>query len=95
MRLLRLGDIIISSNLNNIIYTLQISFTIVLHIWIENVTFPLFLSLPDSMCPLTLQQQADKGNRKRYLPADKDRPGSPLSKRVAMSPDRGEKLADT
>ncbi|XP_054451919.1 zinc finger CCCH domain-containing protein 18-like isoform X2 [Anoplopoma fimbria] len=36
-----------------------------------------------------LNKQADKGNRKRYLPADKDRPGSPLSKRMAMSPDRG------
>ncbi|KAM8891121.1 zinc finger CCCH domain-containing protein 18 isoform 2-T3 [Spinachia spinachia] len=36
-----------------------------------------------------LNKQEDKGNRKRYLPADKDRPGSPLSKRVAMSPDRG------
>ncbi|XP_068459425.1 zinc finger CCCH domain-containing protein 18 isoform X3 [Clinocottus analis] len=35
-----------------------------------------------------LNKQADKGNRKRYLPADKDRPGSPLSKRMAMSPDR-------
>lgn len=36
-----------------------------------------------------LNKQADKGSRKRYLPSDKDRPGSPLSKRVAMSPDRG------
>lgn len=41
------------------------------------------------------QQQGDKGNRKRYLPSDKDRPGSPLSKRMALSPDRGEKCADT
>lgn len=34
-------------------------------------------------------QQGDRGNRKRYLPSDKERPGSPLSKRMAMSPDRG------
>lgn len=34
-------------------------------------------------------QQGDRGNRKRYLPSDKDRLGSPLSKRMAMSPDRG------
>lgn len=43
----------------------------------------------DIKLTLLNKQQADKGNRKRYLPADKDRPGSPLSKRVAMSPDRG------
>nr|XP_020480229.1 zinc finger CCCH domain-containing protein 18-like [Monopterus albus] len=36
-----------------------------------------------------LNKQGDKGSRKRYLPSDKDRPGSPLSKRMAMSPDRG------
>lgn len=36
-----------------------------------------------------LNKQADKGNRKRYLPSDKDRPGSPVSKRMALSPDRG------
>lgn len=34
-------------------------------------------------------QQGDRGNRKRYLPSDKERPTSPLSKRMAMSPDRG------
>ncbi|XP_019733738.1 zinc finger CCCH domain-containing protein 18 isoform X4 [Hippocampus comes] len=37
---------------------------------------------------LNKQQGGDRGNRKRYLPSDKDRPGSPLSKRMAMSPDR-------
>ncbi|XP_034734205.1 zinc finger CCCH domain-containing protein 18 isoform X2 [Etheostoma cragini] len=36
-----------------------------------------------------LDKQGDRGNRKRYLPSDKDRPGSPASKRMAMSPDRG------
>lgn len=36
-----------------------------------------------------LNKQVDKGNRKRYLPSDKDRPGSPASKRMALSPDRG------
>lgn len=36
-----------------------------------------------------VQQQGDRGNRKRYMPSDKDRPGSPLSKRMAMSPGRG------
>lgn len=36
-----------------------------------------------------LNKQADKGNRKRYLPLDKDRPGSPANKRMALSPDRG------
>uniref|UniRef100_A0A3Q3JKM2 Zinc finger CCCH-type containing 18 n=1 Tax=Monopterus albus TaxID=43700 RepID=A0A3Q3JKM2_MONAL len=30
----------------------------------------------------------DKGSRKRYLPSDKDRPGSPLSKRMAIIPGR-------
>ncbi len=40
------------------------------------------------------QQQGDKSNRKRYLPSDKDRQGSPVSKRMALSPDRGEKHAD-
>uniref|UniRef100_A0A9J8D5H4 Zinc finger CCCH-type containing 18 n=1 Tax=Cyprinus carpio carpio TaxID=630221 RepID=A0A9J8D5H4_CYPCA len=34
-------------------------------------------------------QQTDRGNRKRYFPADKERPPSPLSKRMALSPDRG------
>ncbi|XP_042337504.1 zinc finger CCCH domain-containing protein 18-like, partial [Plectropomus leopardus] len=38
---------------------------------------------------LTLLNKGDKGSRKRYLPSDKDRPGSPLSKRMALSPDRG------
>ncbi|XP_061677722.1 zinc finger CCCH domain-containing protein 18 isoform X2 [Syngnathoides biaculeatus] len=37
---------------------------------------------------LTLLNKGDKGNRKRYLPTDKDRPASPLSKRMAMSPER-------
>lgn len=36
-----------------------------------------------------LAKQGDRGNRKRYLPSDKERPTSPLSKRMAMSPDRG------
>uniref|UniRef100_A0A3Q2VPA9 Zinc finger CCCH-type containing 18 n=1 Tax=Haplochromis burtoni TaxID=8153 RepID=A0A3Q2VPA9_HAPBU len=40
---------------------------------------------------LNKQQQGDKGNRKRYLPGDKDRPGSPLNKRMAMSPDKRDK----
>lgn len=35
-------------------------------------------------------QAADKGSRKRYEPADKDRQGSPPAKRVNLSPDRGE-----
>lgn len=35
------------------------------------------------------QQQADKSSRKRYLSSDKNRPGSPPSKRMAFSPDRG------
>lgn len=43
----------------------------------------------DIKLTLLNKQQGDKGNRKRYLPSDKDRPGSPLSKRMAMSPDRG------
>ncbi|XP_047248663.1 zinc finger CCCH domain-containing protein 18 isoform X5 [Girardinichthys multiradiatus] len=38
---------------------------------------------------LTLLNKGDRGSRKRYLPSDKDRPGSPASKRMAMSPDRG------
>ncbi|XP_034389890.1 zinc finger CCCH domain-containing protein 18 isoform X7 [Cyclopterus lumpus] len=42
----------------------------------------------DIKLTLLNKQQADKGNRKRYLPVDKDRPSSPLSKRMAMSPDR-------
>ncbi|XP_061628776.1 zinc finger CCCH domain-containing protein 18 isoform X1 [Phyllopteryx taeniolatus] len=42
----------------------------------------------DIKLTLLNKQQGDKGNRKRYLPTDKDRPGSPLSKRMAMSPDR-------
>ncbi|CDQ64531.1 unnamed protein product [Oncorhynchus mykiss] len=36
-----------------------------------------------------LNKQADRGNRKRYMPSDKDRPTSPLSKRIALSPERG------
>ncbi|XP_026086433.1 zinc finger CCCH domain-containing protein 18-like isoform X4 [Carassius auratus] len=36
-----------------------------------------------------LNKQTDRGNRKRYFPADKERPPSPLSKRIALSPDRG------
>ncbi|XP_077451742.1 zinc finger CCCH domain-containing protein 18 [Stigmatopora argus] len=44
----------------------------------------------DIKLTLLNKQQGDKGSRKRYLPSDKDRiPGSPLSKRMAMSPDRG------
>ncbi|XP_071059469.1 zinc finger CCCH domain-containing protein 18-like [Pseudochaenichthys georgianus] len=43
----------------------------------------------DIKLTLLNKQQGDKGSRKRYLPADKERPGSPPSKRVAMSPDRG------
>ncbi|KAM9815089.1 zinc finger CCCH domain-containing protein 18 isoform 4-T4 [Syngnathus typhle] len=35
-----------------------------------------------------LNKHSEKSNRKRYLPSDKDRPVSPLSKRMAMSPDR-------
>uniref|UniRef100_H3CGP5 Zinc finger CCCH-type containing 18 n=1 Tax=Tetraodon nigroviridis TaxID=99883 RepID=H3CGP5_TETNG len=38
---------------------------------------------------LNKQQQADKSSRKRYLSSDKTRPGSPPSKRMAFSPDRG------
>ncbi|KAG7263695.1 hypothetical protein CRUP_007763 [Coryphaenoides rupestris] len=38
---------------------------------------------------LNKQQQGDRGNRKRYMPSDKERPGSPLSKRMAMSPGCG------
>ncbi|XP_010766066.1 zinc finger CCCH domain-containing protein 18-like isoform X1 [Notothenia coriiceps] len=44
----------------------------------------------DIKLTLLNKQQGDKGSRKRYLPADKERPCSPLSKRMAMSPDRGE-----
>ncbi|MEQ2297643.1 hypothetical protein AMECASPLE_036682 [Ameca splendens] len=40
-------------------------------------------------CLVVSPQQGDRGSRKRYLPSDKDRPGSPASKRMAMSPDRG------
>ncbi|KAF3689276.1 Zinc finger CCCH domain-containing protein 18 [Channa argus] len=36
-----------------------------------------------------LNKQGDKGNRKRYLPSDKERPSSPIRKRMALSPDRG------
>ncbi|XP_061773339.1 zinc finger CCCH domain-containing protein 18 isoform X2 [Nerophis ophidion] len=36
---------------------------------------------------LTLLNKGEKGSRKRYLPSD-NRTGSPLSKRMAMSPDR-------
>uniref|UniRef100_A0A8C6PPT2 Zinc finger CCCH-type containing 18 n=1 Tax=Nothobranchius furzeri TaxID=105023 RepID=A0A8C6PPT2_NOTFU len=43
----------------------------------------------DIKLTLLNKQQGDRGNRKRYLPADKDRPSPPLSKRMAMSPDRG------
>ncbi|XP_033824661.1 zinc finger CCCH domain-containing protein 18 [Periophthalmus magnuspinnatus] len=43
----------------------------------------------DIKLTLLNKQQADKGNRKRYLPSDKDRPGSPASKRMVLSPDRG------
>ncbi|KAK7891989.1 hypothetical protein WMY93_023952 [Mugilogobius chulae] len=43
----------------------------------------------DIKLTLLNKQQADKGNRKRYLPSDKDRPASPASKRMALSPDRG------
>uniref|UniRef100_A0A3Q2Z2Y0 Zinc finger CCCH-type containing 18 n=1 Tax=Hippocampus comes TaxID=109280 RepID=A0A3Q2Z2Y0_HIPCM len=42
----------------------------------------------DIKLTLLNKQGGDRGNRKRYLPSDKDRPGSPLSKRMAMSPDR-------
>lgn len=35
-------------------------------------------------------QAADKGSRKRYEPADKERPSSPPAKRANLSPDRGE-----
>ncbi|XP_028813870.1 zinc finger CCCH domain-containing protein 18 isoform X2 [Denticeps clupeoides] len=35
-----------------------------------------------------LNKQADRGNRKRYFPSDKERPMSPSSKRIALSPDR-------
>lgn len=35
-------------------------------------------------------QAADKGSRKRYEPADKERPTSPPAKRANLSPDRGE-----
>uniref|UniRef100_A0A3Q3VL17 Zinc finger CCCH-type containing 18 n=1 Tax=Mola mola TaxID=94237 RepID=A0A3Q3VL17_MOLML len=38
-----------------------------------------------------LNKQGDKGNRKRYLPSDKDRQSSPFNKRMAFSPDRREK----
>lgn len=44
----------------------------------------------DSLCFVVCQQQGDRGSRKRYLPSDKDQPASPASKRMAMSPDRGE-----
>ncbi|GAA6101742.1 zinc finger CCCH domain-containing protein 18 isoform X2 [Tachysurus ichikawai] len=43
----------------------------------------------DIKLTLLNKQQADRSNRKRYFPADKDRPTSPLSKRMALSPDRG------
>lgn len=43
----------------------------------------------DIKLTLLNKQQTDRGNRKRYFPADKDRPPSPLSKRIALSPDRG------
>lgn len=39
--------------------------------------------------PTFREQQGDKGNRKRYMPSDKDRPSSPPSKRMTVSPDRG------
>lgn len=48
----------------------------------------------NSTCPVIFQQQGDKGNRKRYMPSDKDRPSSPPSKRMTVSPDRGEKCAE-
>uniref|UniRef100_A0A8C4S171 Zinc finger CCCH-type containing 18 n=1 Tax=Erpetoichthys calabaricus TaxID=27687 RepID=A0A8C4S171_ERPCA len=37
-----------------------------------------------------LNKQAEKGNRKRYQPSDKERPASPVSKRIALSPERGQ-----
>ncbi|CAL8293260.1 unnamed protein product [Boreogadus saida] len=43
----------------------------------------------DIKLTLLNKQQGDRGNRKRYMPSDKERPGSPLSKRMAMSPGRG------
>lgn len=39
-------------------------------------------------CRHIWKQQADK-SRKRYLASEKARPGSPPSKRMAFSPDRG------
>ncbi|TRY89689.1 hypothetical protein DNTS_032317 [Danionella cerebrum] len=36
-----------------------------------------------------LNKQTDRSNRKRYFPGDKERPPSPVSKRMALSPDRG------
>lgn len=38
-----------------------------------------------------LNKPADKGTRKRYEPSDKERPSSPPSKRVALSPERGHR----
>ncbi|XP_075571415.1 zinc finger CCCH domain-containing protein 18 isoform X3 [Pelecanus crispus] len=38
-----------------------------------------------------LNKAADKGSRKRYEPADKDRPTSPPAKRANLSPDRGSR----
>lgn len=69
--------ILLHSNVEQIICSLTLFFRLLLCV---------FISL------LYLQQQGEKGNRKRYLPSDKDRPGSPLSKRMAMSPDRGEEI---
>uniref|UniRef100_A0A8D2MU16 C3H1-type domain-containing protein n=1 Tax=Zonotrichia albicollis TaxID=44394 RepID=A0A8D2MU16_ZONAL len=38
-----------------------------------------------------LNKAADKGSRKRYEPADKERPSSPPAKRANLSPDRGSR----
>ncbi|GCC18272.1 hypothetical protein chiPu_0020756 [Chiloscyllium punctatum] len=38
-----------------------------------------------------LNKPADKGTRKRYEPSDKERPSSPPSKRVTVSPERGHR----
>lgn len=38
-----------------------------------------------------LNKAADKGSRKRYEPADKERPTSPPAKRANLSPDRGSR----
>ncbi|CAJ0968608.1 unnamed protein product [Ranitomeya imitator] len=35
-----------------------------------------------------LSKSADKGSRKRYEPSDKERPGSPPTKKANMSPER-------